>query len=50
MQEIETAEALTDAEEARKRLQGLIETFQDKTWAVPAVERARKAIEPTQSL
>ena len=44
MKEIEAAEQLDDRAEANKRLQGIIETFEDQDWASPAVERARRAM------
>ena len=44
MKEIEAAEQLDDRAEAKKRLQGIIETFENQDWARPAVERARGAM------
>jgi len=44
MQQIDAAEASNDQGEIRKRLNGIIETFEHEDWASPAVERARQVL------
>ncbi|QDT05241.1 Serine/threonine-protein kinase PknA [Rubripirellula lacrimiformis] len=45
LEQVQTAAESEDADAAKKKLSGIVETFQEKSWAKPAVDRARELLE-----